>query len=182
MTVTYGFYNSVSNDRTYDAMDMGMMFDGVITDGVFEEVGEALQPINGTGMQVIVKDGRAWFDHTWTLNDADLALAIAASDLVNPRIDTVVLEVNESNAVRANTIKVITGTPAGVPVEPTLINTSEVHQHPIAHVFVGAGVSSILLANVTDLRGTVACPFTTVPSANVPGGQPPDVLAFQVFL
>lgn len=182
MTVTYGFYNSVSNDRTYDAIQMSSIFDGIITDGVFEFVGDALEPINGTGMQVIVKDGRAWFDHTWTLNDADLALAIAASDLVNPRIDTVVLEVNASNGVRANSIKVITGVAAAVPSEPTLINTSEVHQHPIAHVYVAAGVTSIILANVTDLRGTVDCPFTTVPSANNPGGQAADVLEVQVFL
>lgn len=182
MTVTYGFYNSVSNDRTYDALQFGRMFDGVITDGVFETVGEALEPTTGTGMQVVIKDGRAWFNHTWTLNDADLALAIAASDLVNPRIDTVVLEVNESNGVRANSIKVITGTPAGVPTPPSLTNTSEIHQHPLAYVYVGAGVSSIILANITDLRGTIDCPFTTVPSANPPGGQAADVLEVQVFM
>jgi len=182
MAVTYGFYDSVSNDRLYNAIQMSSIFDGIITDGVFENVGEALATINGTGMQVIVKDGRAWFDRTWTLNDTDMTLAIAASDLVNPRIDTVVLEVNASVGVRANSIKVITGTPAGVPSAPILTNTSEIHQHALAYVYVAAGVTSIILANVTDLTGTIDCPFTTVPSANNPGGNGADVLEVQVFL
>ena len=180
MTVTFGFYNSVGGDRTYDAIEMSSIFDGIITDGIFENVGEGMLPKESTGMNVVIADGRAWFDHTWTLNSADLQLAIAASDLVNPRIDTVVLEVDASNAVRANSIKVITGTPQTPAVEPTLINTAEVHQHPIAYVYVGAGVSSIVAANITDLRGTFLCPFVTVPEATA-SPDSTSVLEVQIF-
>lgn len=179
MTIKFGFYNSVAGDRVYDAIDISSMFDGVITDGVYELIGDALETISGTGMQVIVGEGKAWFNHTWTINDSDLALAIAASNLVNPRIDTVVLEVNASLGVRTNTIKILTGTPAAIPVEPTLTNTTDVHQYPLAYVAVGAGVSSIITANITNLVGTVYCPFVMVPQAGV--GNVAGVLQMQIF-
>ena len=180
MTITYGFYNSVSGDRVYDAIDVSSMFDGVIIDGVFETIGDALETTDGTGMNVVVGPGKAWFDHTWTLNDAALTLAIAASDVILPRIDYVVLEVDASNAVRANTIKVLTGTPATVPVPPTLTNTSEVHQYPLAEVAVDAGVSEILAADVTNLVGTAFCPFVTFPNTGTSGAGA-AVLEVQVF-
>lgn len=179
MAIKYGFYNSVGGDRTYDAVDISSMFDGVITDGVFESIGNKLVVTDGTGMNVIVGTGKAWFDHTYTINDAALTLAIAASDLVLPRIDTVVLEVNASNAVRANTIKVITGTPATIPNPPALTNTSEIHQYPLAHVSVAAAETEIDLADITDMVGTVDTPFVTVPGASGTGGA--AVLEVQVF-
>jgi hypothetical protein len=179
MAVTYGFYNSVAGDRTYNAEQFSAIFDGIITDGVFEAIGDGLVVTDGSGMNVIVGEGKAWFNHTWTVNDAALTLLLADSDLVLSRIDAVVLEVNASNAVRANTIKVLTGTPASSPVEPTLTNTSEIHQHPLAYIAVGAGVSEILPANITDLIGTYLCPFVTVPQAGTGGGA--DILEVQVF-
>ncbi len=179
MALTFGFYNSLAGDRTYNAEQFSAIFDGIITDGVFETIGAALETVPDTGMNILVGSGKAWFDHTWTLNDADLTLTVAPSDLALPRIDAVVLEVNASDAVRANTIKMVTGTPASVPVEPTLTNTSEIHQYPLAWIYVGAGVTSILLANITNNVGSYLCPFVTVPQAGVGGGA--DVLEVQVF-
>lgn len=180
MAITFGFYNSVAGDRTYDAIQMSSIFDGIITDGVFETIGDSLVVTDGaSGMDVVVGTGKAWFDHTWTLNDAALSLTIPDSDLVNPRIDAIVLEVDSSIGVRANTIKVVSGTPAAVPNPPTLIDTSEVHQYPLAHIAVGAGVTVINSGDITDLVGTAFCPFVTVPQAPASGGA--DILEVQVF-
>lgn len=180
MAITYGFYNSVGGDRTYDALQFSRMFDGIITDGVFELVDDALETTDGTGMNVIVGTGKAWFNHTWTVNDAALTLAIAAADVILPRLDYVVLEVNASNAVRANTIKVLTGTPATIPVEPALTNTAEIHQYPLAVVSVGAGVTEITAADVTNLVGTAFSPYVTFPNTGT-GGAGAAVLEVQVF-
>lgn len=180
MTVTYGFYNSTGGDRTYDAVQMSSIFDGIITDGVFEEVLNAMAVSASTGMDIIVGSGRAWFNHTWTLNDAGLGLTVPASDLTNPRIDTVVLEVNASNAVRANTIKIITGTPAASPVPATLTNSGDLHQYPLAYIAVAAGASSIVSGNITNTIGTYLCPFVTVPQAGAASGGA-AVLEVQVF-
>lgn len=181
MTITYGFYNSVGGDRTYNAVQFSSIFDGIITDGVFESIGLKLvvRPA-ASGMNVIVGDGKAWFNHTWTVNDADLTLAVSPSDLVNPRIDAVVLEIDASDAVRANTIKIITGTPAPVPVEPTLINTSEVHQYPLAWLEILANSTHPVQDDIIDLVGTYLCPYVTVPQAGG-GTVGAAILETQIF-
>jgi len=180
MTITYGFYNSVSGDRTYNAIELSSIFDGIITDGVFELVGDGLIVSDGsTGLEVVVGEGRAWFNHTWTLNDADLTLTLDDSDLVLDRIDAVILEVDSSTSIRANSIKVVTGTPASTPVEPTLTETSEIHQYPLAYIYVAAGVEEIVLTDITNLIGSYLCPFVTVPQAGSSGGA--AVLEVQVF-
>ncbi len=161
MGVTYGFYDSIGGDRAYSATQLSSLFDGIINDGVFMSIGDALVVIASTGMNVIVGSGRAWFNKTWTNNDGALVLVIAASESVLNRIDMVVLETDMSEEIRANTIKVIKGTPGSSPIAPTLVNTEFVHQYPLAHIYVGAGVTSIITANITNKIGTIDCPFIT---------------------
>lgn len=161
MAVTYGFYNSLNGDRKYYAEQMSSIFNGIITDGVFSAIGDALMTIAGTGLQVIVKTGKAWFDGTWTLNDAQLPLDISTADVSLTRIDAVVLEVNTSNAVRANSIKVVKGTASANPQKPTLTNENFIHQHALAYVTVPAGATSISASNVEVNVGKTGCPFIT---------------------
>lgn len=179
MAVTYGFYNSVGGDRTYDAKQFGAIFTGIITDGVFELIGDALTVVAASGMTVTVGDGRAWFNGTWTKNDADLVLNVSTSHISLPRIDTVVLEIDESDGVRANTIKIVDGTAAASPVPPTLTNTAEVHQYPLAYISVVAGETNLTMGDITDLVGTASTPFVTVPQAGSAGGA--AVLETQVY-
>ena len=94
MSVTYGFYNSVNGDRKYNSIQMSRMFDGIISDGIFETVGDKLMVSAGSGMTVNVGTGRAWFNHTWTWNDSLLPIKIADSELVLNRIDTIVIDVD----------------------------------------------------------------------------------------
>ena len=42
MSVTYGFYNSINGDRKYNALEMSSIFDGIIVDGVYMSIGDAL--------------------------------------------------------------------------------------------------------------------------------------------
>ena len=82
-------------------------------------------------------------------------------EMILNRIDAVVLEVNRSMDVRENTIKMVKGTPASIPVPPTLIKSELVNQYALAHVYVGAGVTQITAANITNKVGTDDCPFVT---------------------
>ena len=161
MALTYGFYNSVDHDRKYNATHFSNLFDGIINDGVFSSIGTGLVVQKSSGMTVNVGTGRAWFNKTWTNNDALLPLVIEASHAVLNRIDAIVLEVDTSQATRANSIKVIKGTAASTPVNPTLTNTELVHQHPLAYIYVGAGVTEITQTNITNKVGTTDCPFVT---------------------
>jgi hypothetical protein len=161
MTLTYGFYNSISNDRVYDASQISSIFDGIIKDGVFMSIGAALVVTPGTDLSVEVGEGRAWFNHTWTYNDSIMVLNIDTPDLVYPRIDVVVLEIDSSDPVRANSIKIIKGTPGAVPVVPTLSNTLTLHQYPLAHILVNVGAVAFTAADITNKVGTAACPFVS---------------------
>ena len=161
MAVTYGFYNSLNKDRMYNAEQMSSIFNGIITDGVFSTVGDALMTVAGTGMQVIVKPGRAWFNSTWTLNDAQLPLDVPAADVSLTRIDAVILEVNSAVATRANSIKVLKGTPSANPAKPALSATETNHQYALAYITVGAGATSVTAANIEINVGKTSCPFIT---------------------
>lgn len=159
MTVTYGFYDSLSGDRKYNATQMGQIFKGIISDGVFSSVGSGLVVSVNTGMTLNVASGRAWFNNTWTDNDSTLIVTVQASEAVLNRIDAVVVEINSDVGTRANSIKVIKGTPASSPVAPTMANTSTLHQYPLAYVSVLAGVTSITADKLTNKIGSTDCPF-----------------------
>ena len=100
--------------------------------------------------------------HLW--NDATLSVAISAADLTNPRRDLIIAQVRDANysgAVRDAQIVVVTGTPAASPVDPTVPANSLV----LARVAVAAAASSIVTANITDLR-TVANQVGKIPTFN----------------
>lgn len=161
MTVTSGFFNAVSNDRVYDAVDLASMFDGVITEGIFPAVGTAMMVIPGTGMHIVVGKGRSWFQKTWTNNDSDLIVSLDLSEVILNRIDLAVLEMNSTSGVRANTIKIIKGVPGTVPVRPTLIFAAGVYQYSLADIYIAAGVTSITTGNITNRVGTTDCPYVS---------------------
>ena len=161
MSVTFGFYNSVNHDRRYNALQMSSIFDGIIRDGIFMSIGTAMVVKAASGMTVNVGEGRAWFDHTWTLNDSELPVKLEASELILNRIDTIVLDVDHRDSVRANSIIAIKGTPASNPVAPTLIKSTDHNQYPLCNIYVKAGVTEITQSNITNLVGTGSCPFIT---------------------
>lgn len=161
MAFTCGFFNSENGDRKYNAEQMSAIFDGIIADGVFTTIGDHMAVSAGTGMQVLVGTGKAWFDHTWNVNDAAYPLAIAASDVTLSRIDAIVLETNHSDSVRLNKLRVVQGTVASSPVKPTLTNSEKVHQHPLAWVTVAPGATQIAASAIENAVGTSACPFVT---------------------
>lgn len=159
MTVTFGFYNSVNGDRKYDAEDFSEIFDGIIEDGVHKGIGDDFKVTATGGNTVAVGTGRAWFDHTWTKSDTAVPFTIDAAHASLNRIDLIVLEVDESDAVRANTIRYLRGTPAATPVAPGLGNTDTLHRYPLASIYRPLNAASITQANITNLVGTAATPY-----------------------
>lgn len=159
MSVTSGFFNSLNGDRKYNATSISKIFDGLINDGIYMSVGNAFLVNASSGMNVIVKPGRAWFNHTWTLNDSDLLLTIDPSELLMSRIDAVVLEVDNTDEVRGNTIKIVKGAPAEVALKPALTNTEDVHQYALAYITVDPKVTTIDQAKIENVVGTKDTPY-----------------------
>ena len=148
MSVAYGFYDSLNGDRKYNAKQISALFDGLIRDGVFMSIGDALAVSVGGGMSITVGTGRAWFNHTWTYNDAPLILQVDQSEITLNRVDSVVLEVNSDDDVRVNTIKIVKGVPSSEPVATELVRNEFVNQYPLAYIYVSAGVTEITSANI----------------------------------
>lgn len=161
MSLTYGFYNSANSDRLYNATQMSAIFDGIITDGIFAAIGTSLVVAASSGMVVNVGVGRAWFNSTWTDNDALLPLALDGADVVLDRFDVVVLEVNAAISSRVNSIKIVKGTAGSEPVYPTLVETDEVHQHPLAYISVKGGATAINQVDIINMVGSAITPFIT---------------------
>ncbi len=161
MSITSGFFDSLNGDRKYHASDMSSLFDGLIIDGIFASIGTAFAVKAAGGLTVNVGIGKAWFDHTWTVNDAVLPLTAPEAEVLLNRIDAVVLEVNTTESVRANSIKIIKGTPASAPVNPTLENEGDVHQYPLCYIYRKYGTTVINQADITSMIGTESTPFVT---------------------
>ena len=154
MSVKSGFFNSQNGDREYDSQDISSIFDGIINDGVFESYGDAFQVTPGAGMSVVVGKGRAWLDHTWTLNDAPLTLDIEAASTSGGRLDTVVLDVDRRKDVRNNSIYIVKGevksNNISVPTQATeLMQTDDRAQYPIAYIAVRSNVTSITTSDIS---------------------------------
>ncbi len=161
MSVTSGFFNSLNGDRLYNAEQMSAIFDGIINDGVFANIGTTFGVKSSSGTTVTVGIGRAWFNSTWILNDAIFPVILDTSEAVLNRYDAVVIEINRSESVRAGSIKAIKGTPASSPKYPTMTSTTDVHQYPLAYIYRKAGSTSIAQADITNMVGTSSCPYVT---------------------
>lgn len=159
MAVTYGFYNSSNGDRKYNALQFSRLFEGIIRDGVFSTVGGSLMVVAASNLTVNISPGRAWFNNTWTNNDALLPLTLDPAEAILNRYDAIVLEVAPDE--RENRFKIVKGTPATTPAKPTMIKTGGIYQYPLAYIYVGKGVGSISQANISNAVGTTECPFIT---------------------
>lgn len=161
MSVSSGFFNSLNGDRKYNTAQMSAIFDGLIIDGVFASIGTAFAVKAAGGLTVNVGIGKAWFDHTWTVNDSILPMTAPEAEVLLDRIDAVVLEVNGMESVRENTIKFVKGNPSSAPSRPTLTNEGNVHQYPLCYIYRKYGTAVINQADITPMVGTESTPFVT---------------------
>lgn len=86
-------------------------------------------------------------------NDATVNVTIAASNPTYPRIDLVCVSIQDayySGATNTGVIQAVTGVPAASPAVPTAPPNTVV----LAHVYVGANVSSITNSNINGTAGS----------------------------
>lgn len=165
MAVTSGFFNSVNHDRLYDAEQLSSIFDGIITDGVYENFGDGLRTtaVESADNMVSVGTGRAWFDHTWTLNDTPLTIAIEpANEMVN-RIDAIVIDVDRRKDVRENSIIYLKGPVAEGEAKPPTFLDEDLHkQYPICYINRPPGATGPMNQSEIEYAvGTDKCPVIT---------------------
>lgn len=161
MSVTSGFFDSVNGDRKYNAEQMSSIFDGIITDGVFQNIGRAFFVQSIGGNDITVEIGRAWFNHCWVLNDSILRITAPESNVLLERIDAVVIEINHEQSVRAGIIKIVQGEPSRTPRRPTMVKDRLIKQYPLCYIFRAPNAQAFTQANITNTVGTGECPYIT---------------------
>ena len=86
--------------------------------------------------------------------DALLPLVVPQSEILLKRYDAVVLEVDSREAVRANDIKIIKGTPASNPTKPTMDSPFQCDGSDVYQCFVCICVYSDNLGTSGICHGT----------------------------
>ena len=159
MAVTYGYFNSLNGDRVYNADQMSEYFDGLVTNGVYESVGGALQVLAVSDMTVGVQAGRALINCKWLKNDAVQNLDITPAHAVLNRYTAVVVRLDYVN--RLMEIDTKDGTPASSPAKPEMQVDSSIVEICLAYIYVRATATQITQADIEDTRGTDLCPWIT---------------------
>lgn len=160
MAQTYGFFNSINEDRKYNADQMSEYFDGLVSSGVYANIGGALQVVASSGMNVQVKTGRAIIGNCkWFKNDAVLTVPITQSHPTLNRYTAIVIRLSFVN--RTIGIYAKDGTPASTATKPTMQNDETMVELCLAYIYVKAGATSISQANITDMRASSLCGWVT---------------------
>ena len=156
MAVESGFFNSVNNDRLYNARDISRYFENVLSSGIFKRITNCLKVSAASGMTINVAPGAGLIDCQWFRAATTQVLNVPAANAVLPRIDNVVARLDLSEETRAINLMVITGTPAENPAPAEPVRTVEVQDLVLARVLVPAGATAIEAANITDTRNNDA--------------------------
>lgn len=143
----------------------------LLAEGVIDVAGGSFQVAQDTGSNMQVKVGSGALGDLVAIQgdavvgqglylaehqDATVTLVVAASDPSQARIDRVVARVYDNEADSSGNnyadVEVLQGTPAGSPTAPALPSGAI----SLATIEVGAGVTAIVNANITDLRAEAA--------------------------
>lgn len=173
MTFRSGFWNSIDGDRTYSAEDMAIPFEGIITEGVFANYGDAFKATTTGDNTVIIGSGKAWLNKKWIQNDSVYQMPINVSDYASstePRTIVVCLDLKVEPYYRfaqfiveeqryydsyTSMLNAITNRSTG---RNTLV---------LFAINFAAGDFSIQQSNITNLVGTAWCPYVTAPVQTV---------------
>lgn len=161
-----GFFNSSNHDKKYYASDLSRLFNALITDGIFENVGNRFVARAGEGMTVIIQSGMAYFNSTWTVNDADYVVDINPAPYVTgfKRIDGIFLRSFPENAIahRDNEIYYLEGHEVSENPEKPIPEAVEGEVFtPLCYVTVNNGDNEIPQSNIENYIGKTKAPFVT---------------------
>lgn len=164
MSIKSGFYNSVNHDRKYGVSDISQLFDGLISEGVYSNVGHVFNiTASSTEGDISVNTGRAWLNQTWTYNDAPVIIHLSEASTFGDRWDAVCIEVNGTN--RENSLVVVQGTPGSGRPDVNSGLSAAVKRWALAYIFraksTGTNALTVTNADIYMVVGTEETPFVT---------------------
>ena len=152
MAQKYGFFNSVNNDRVYDASDVARFLKKFFTNGVFNN---SLGVSANDNMTVSVASGSANINGYSYENTESLVLDINASDGELGRIDSVIIRLDLTN--RQITTMILEGSYSSDPSQPSITRNATIYDLRLANVSIPAGATRITAGMITDTRFGAEC-------------------------
>lgn len=152
MAQKYGFFNSVNNDRVYDASDVARFLSKFFTNGVFNN---SLAVSSNDNMTVSVATGNANINGYGYENTESLTLDIDEADRTLNRIDSVICRLDLTN--RQITTMILQGSYATTPSQPSITRNATIYDLRLANVSIPAGATRITASMITDTRFGAEC-------------------------
>lgn len=147
MAQKYGFFNSINNDRVYDASDVARFLSKFFTNGIFNN---SLAVSSNDNMTVSIATGQANINGYGYENTEILTLDIDEADSELNRIDSVIVRLDLTN--RQITTMILQGQYATTPSQPSIIRSGNVYDLRLANILVSASSSRITSEDITDTR------------------------------
>lgn len=157
MAVRYGYFNSVDGDRKYNAEDMTMYFKGLVSDGIYQTIGNMFAVTATSGLTVSIGTGRALVNMHWIECDAPFTITFDAASVSSDTYQLIVLRCNLADNVRSVGVFMKTSSDGTI----SLTNNDTVTELCIARVRIRANASSISQSDIRDYRGSSYCPWIT---------------------
>lgn len=151
---------------------MAIPFDGVITEGVFANWGDAFKSTVTDGSTITIGSGKAWLSKRWIQNDSVYQMPINVSDYASstePRTVVVCLDLKVEAYYRFAQFYIVEQHNYGSYTDMLNSITDRTRQNtlPLFAINFAAGDSSIQQSNITNLIGTSWCPYVTAPVQTV---------------
>ena len=157
MAVRYGYFNSVDGDRKYNAEDMTMYFKGLVSDGIYQTIGNMFAVTATSGLTVSIGTGRALVNMHWIECDAPFTITFDAASVSSDTYQLIVLRCNLADNMRS--VGVFTKTSSDGTI--SLTNNDTVTELCIARVRIRKNASTISQSDIRDYRGSSYCPWIT---------------------
>ena len=161
-----GFFNSINGDRKYSAEEMNRPYKRLISDGIFATPqgtpSTDLQVLSADdGMNIIVKKGDGLLGEKWFENPSDLAITVASNTSIVPRIDSIIIQMDNTQNGRICNVVYREGEPNSNPGPPLINNVENIIEKRVANIRVAPGAVFIGQDLIYDLRGSSECPWIT---------------------
>ena len=182
----FGFFDSINGDRKYNSRDVAELFDGIIVDGIYAQIGEkfSVNPkrvieSEEDKMTITVGTGQAWLSHTKVLNTTEMEFLLSESVGAN-RYDALIIEVNDNTRsvsifVKPNVKTLISNAATAFDLEAgQLITTEFIHQYLLAVILVQGGATKITAENIASKVGFAipyGIPYVTCPLEPFPADE-----------
>lgn len=165
-TVNAGFFGAINKDRAYTADDMNKPYKRLISNGIFATPqgtpSTDLQVFSANdGMNIVVSAGYAIIGDKWFENPSDFMITLSQNTEVLTRIDSIVAQMDKTQAGRVGNIVYRKGNASSNPIHPSINTDEDIVEFRLADIKISPSCVKITQELITDCRGSDECPWIT---------------------